>query len=70
MNRLLPRFAKSLRVCKVHPPDATSVAIALSGGPDSVALAALAARWHQDAAAGTVSHTPTSQSTCLPVLVG
>lgn len=40
---VLARFAEALGRCGVRPGD--HLAVALSGGPDSLALAALTAQW-------------------------
>lgn len=47
MQRVFSKFARNLVRFKLESNDADKVAIALSGGPDSIALAALTARWHQ-----------------------
>ncbi len=54
-NRVYNCFARSLSRFKLQPNEADKVALAISGGPDSIALAALAARWHQQDRVVTVS---------------
>jgi asparagine synthetase B (glutamine-hydrolysing) len=46
--QLYRRFVRQLRLLKVPPRNSDAVAVALSGGPDSTALAAMTARWHKD----------------------
>jgi PP-loop superfamily ATP-utilizing enzyme len=41
----LGRYVASLRACGLRPAD--RVAVALSGGPDSLALAAMTALWQR-----------------------
>jgi tRNA(Ile)-lysidine synthetase-like protein len=51
MTALFRSFARALRAARVREGEAGRVAVALSGGPDSLALADLAAEWHARASA-------------------
>jgi tRNA(Ile)-lysidine synthetase-like protein len=51
MTSLFRSFARALRAARVREAEAGRVAVALSGGPDSLALADLAAEWHARASA-------------------
>lgn len=42
-SSMRPRFVAALRTCGLAPSD--RVAVALSGGPDSLALASMTAWW-------------------------
>lgn len=54
MQRLFQRFLRNLQRSKVREEHADAVAIALSGGPDSMALAAMTALWHKQTSPSTV----------------
>lgn len=62
MQRVFSKFARILGRFKLECGDADKVAIALSGGPDSIALAALTARWHQQSHPTTVSFVASESS--------
>lgn len=55
MQGLFQRFLRNLQRSKVREEHAHAVAIALSGGPDSMALAAMTALWHKNSSPSTVS---------------
>lgn len=57
---LYGHFARKLASCNIDPRGAGRVAVALSGGPDSTALAALTARWHQDSGDAQVRNHQTA----------
>lgn len=70
MHRVYGRFIRSLQRLKVPNGDADKVAVALSGGPDSMALVALVAQWHQLSPVPSVSPpNPTPPRPFLPVIL-
>ena len=60
----LGRFIAALRACGVQPHD--GVAVALSGGPDSLALASMTAWWHGFARRRVRAAAAAAACCCLP----
>lgn len=60
--RLPQLLRRALREAGIHPAH-SKVAVALSGGPDSVALAGLIAQWTGELR-GAVSHNRSVRSVC------